>query len=200
VERLLSLRANQDHCFHGRFVLAADRNSVGSRPRLIRLILFLLFLFTCCLYVHFFRRTFCLIGIAVLPGRQPSASLDHGPRRSLHWLVVCGYLSNAGLHAPPLWKSASVSGILLGVWPVHRQLRGYALPGHRDGMAAGLLAGGLCQNPYRGLLGRNRHRAYGRRAAEGLPEMKLPPGARFLQKPFRFSALRENLRQLQARK
>jgi hypothetical protein len=36
--------------------------------------------------------------------------------------------------------------------------------------------------------------------AEGLPEMKLPRGARFLQKPFRFSALLENLRQLQARK
>jgi FixJ family two-component response regulator len=36
--------------------------------------------------------------------------------------------------------------------------------------------------------------------AEGLPEMKLPPGARFLEKPFRFSALLEKLRQLQARK
>ena len=36
--------------------------------------------------------------------------------------------------------------------------------------------------------------------AAGLPEKKLPSGARFLQKPFRFSALLENLRQLQARK
>ena len=35
--------------------------------------------------------------------------------------------------------------------------------------------------------------------AEGLPEMKLPPGALFLQKPFRFSALLESLRQLQTR-
>jgi two-component system cell cycle sensor histidine kinase/response regulator CckA len=36
--------------------------------------------------------------------------------------------------------------------------------------------------------------------AEGLPEMKLLAGARFLQKPFRFSALLECLRQLQIRK
>jgi CheY-like chemotaxis protein len=35
--------------------------------------------------------------------------------------------------------------------------------------------------------------------AEGLPEMKLPPGALFLQKPFRFSALLESLRQLKTR-
>ena len=34
--------------------------------------------------------------------------------------------------------------------------------------------------------------------AEGLPDMKLPPGAAFLQKPFRFSALLEGLRQLQS--
>jgi FixJ family two-component response regulator len=33
--------------------------------------------------------------------------------------------------------------------------------------------------------------------AEGLPDMKLPPGALFLQKPFRFSALLESLRRLQ---
>jgi FixJ family two-component response regulator len=33
---------------------------------------------------------------------------------------------------------------------------------------------------------------------EGLPDMKLPPGALFLQKPFRFSALLESLRQLQS--
>lgn len=32
--------------------------------------------------------------------------------------------------------------------------------------------------------------------AEGLPEMQLPSGARFLQKPFRFSALLESLRQM----
>jgi two-component system, cell cycle sensor histidine kinase and response regulator CckA len=36
--------------------------------------------------------------------------------------------------------------------------------------------------------------------AEGLPEMKLPDGALFLQKPFRFSTLLETLRQLQRRK
>jgi DNA-binding NtrC family response regulator len=34
--------------------------------------------------------------------------------------------------------------------------------------------------------------------AEGLPDMKLPPGALFLQKPFRFSAPLESLRQLQS--
>ena len=34
--------------------------------------------------------------------------------------------------------------------------------------------------------------------AEGLPDMKLHPGALFLQKPFRFSALLESLRQLQS--
>jgi FixJ family two-component response regulator len=34
--------------------------------------------------------------------------------------------------------------------------------------------------------------------AEGLPDLKLPPGALFLQKPFRFSALLESLRQLQS--
>jgi two-component system, cell cycle sensor histidine kinase and response regulator CckA len=33
---------------------------------------------------------------------------------------------------------------------------------------------------------------------EGLPDMKLPPGAGFLQKPFRFSALLESLRRLQS--
>lgn len=36
------------------------------------------------------------------------------------------------------------------------------------------------------------------RYAENLPETQLPPGARFLQKPFAFSALLENLRQLNA--
>ena len=36
--------------------------------------------------------------------------------------------------------------------------------------------------------------------AEGLPEMKLLAGARFLQKPFRFSALLESLCQLQIHK
>jgi len=35
--------------------------------------------------------------------------------------------------------------------------------------------------------------------AEGLPDMILPPGAAFLQKSFRFSALLESLRQLQSR-
>jgi hypothetical protein len=33
---------------------------------------------------------------------------------------------------------------------------------------------------------------------EGLPDMKLPPGALFLQKPFRFSAPLESLRQPQS--
>jgi two-component system cell cycle sensor histidine kinase/response regulator CckA len=33
--------------------------------------------------------------------------------------------------------------------------------------------------------------------AEGLPGMQLPPDALFLQKPFRFSALLDCLRQLQ---
>ena len=35
--------------------------------------------------------------------------------------------------------------------------------------------------------------------AEGLPDMKLPPGALFLQKPLRFSDLLKTLRQLQSR-
>jgi two-component system cell cycle sensor histidine kinase/response regulator CckA len=35
--------------------------------------------------------------------------------------------------------------------------------------------------------------------ADGLPEMKLPVGALFLQKPFPFSALLEMLRHLQSR-
>jgi hypothetical protein len=36
-------------------------------------------------------------------------------------------------------------------------------------------------------------------SAEGLPETQLPPGALFLQKPFRFASLLEALRTLQSR-
>jgi hypothetical protein len=82
------LRVNQNHCFHGRFVLAADRNSVWLAPALdspdsvaaVSIHLLPVVFFACTSYVELF----CLLGIA-----SPATPGFFAPRSSAISSLAC---------------------------------------------------------------------------------------------------------------